>query len=160
MQELLGSLRDQERVDAILEPVGPRLAAAKLDPWAWEPASKLWDDEHYAEAVKAAASPFDDELPRKLGLPRGGAGPSEAFSEQPATTDMRRLRFRQYPEGSDDWKNAHNGAKFLGMGLVAGVRNLVTHGGRRPDEREALEMLAGLSLFARWVRQAEVETHA
>ena len=44
------------------------------------------------------------------------------------------------------------------MGCEKGIRNLVTHGGRKPDEQTALEMLAALSLLARWIDEVEVET--
>ena len=41
------------------------------------------------------------------------------------------------------------------MGCEKGIRNLVTHGGRKPDQQTALEMLAALSMLARWIDEAE-----
>jgi hypothetical protein len=123
----------------------------------WQAAEGLWRDGHYPEAVRKAASRIlDDELPDKLGVPRGSSGMGDAFSEKPPGKGSPRLRFREFPADSEDWRSAHEGAKFFGMGCEKGIRNLVTHGARKPDQQTALEMLAVLSVLARWVEEAEV----
>jgi hypothetical protein len=37
------------------------------------------------------------------------------------------------------------------------IRNLTSHHSQEPDEHEALEQLATLSMLARWIDQAAVE---
>jgi hypothetical protein len=70
-------------------------------------------------------------------------------------------RLRLMPnDGSDNYKNLHNGARALGEGLYWAVRNIgmytppPTDGG---EEQLALEQLAAFSLLARWADQATVE---
>jgi RNase H-fold protein (predicted Holliday junction resolvase) len=43
------------------------------------------------------------------------------------------------------------------MGCEAAIRNLITHGARKPEEEDALEMLAALSVLAQWIDEAKVE---
>lgn len=54
------------------------------------------------------------------------------------------------------FKSRHEGAKFFGAGVVLAIRNPATHKLDQPDEQVALEYLAALSIFARWVDEAEV----
>jgi hypothetical protein len=119
----------------------------------------LWVTGHYAEAVRVAASRIlDDELPDKLGVPHGSStSMGEVFSDKPPTAGSPRLRFYEFAVGTEDWHNAHNGAKFFGMGCEAAIRNLITHGARKPEEEDALEMLAALSVLAQWIDEAKVE---
>ncbi|MGA9077854.1 MAG: TIGR02391 family protein [Acidimicrobiales bacterium] len=51
-----------------------------------------------------------------------------------------------------------DGARFFAMGCAMRIRNLVTHRSTVPDEQTCLEMLAALSVLARWIDEAEVET--
>ena len=147
--ELLGALQDIEMRAEVLGPTAARLDPTALHPWAWEPAAELWANEYYAEAVRSASSRiFDTELPKKVGVP--GYKIAEAFSKEAPSQGKPRLRFSVFREGTENWTNAHDAAKFLGMGCEkgGGIRNLVTHGGRAPDKETALEMLAALSLIA------------
>lgn len=159
-EELEGILRGRELRAAIMEPTGPRLAAAQLHPWVWGVAASLWDDGYRREAVQAAATAiFDAHLRAKLGLP--GARPSElagAFATTSPAPGSPRLRLPGYAEGTDDWKSAHDGAAALGRGCAMAIRNLATHSVDQPAEQVALEALAALSLFARWCDEASIET--
>jgi hypothetical protein len=153
----VGRLAARVKLGPVLATRGP-LEAARFHRWVWEPAEPFWVAGHYPEAVwKAASRILDDELPDKLGVPRGSSSMGDAFSDKPPTTGNPRLRFRQFAVDTEDWRNAHNGARFFGMGCEAAIRNLVTHGARKPDQQTSLEMLAALSLLARWVDGAEVE---
>ena len=125
----------------------------------------LWDDGHYREAVQAAATAVEQQTKRKvdrgdlsggdlyLGVFMPGGKPGE-----------RRLRFRnieEYTAGGDttqDWTSAHRGAAFFGQGCSQGIRNLVSHNTDDVDEQVALEHLAALSVLARWVDTATVQT--
>jgi hypothetical protein len=158
-QELAERLKIRPQLERVMRGPGPVLDATQLHPWVWLAAERLWANGHFPEAVRSAAARIlDEELPKKLGVPRGGSSVGEAFSEKEPSLGSPRLRFASFTHGTDDWRNAHNGARLFGMGCEAGIRNLVTHGGRRPDEREALEMLAALSVLARWIDEAEVVT--
>ena len=57
----------------------------------------------------------------------------------------------------DDWNSAHDGAKYLGMACQKYIRNLSSHGVEL-EEHVALEQLATLSLYARLVAEAEVDS--
>jgi hypothetical protein len=46
---------------------------------------------------------------------------------------------------------------FFGKGCAKGIRNVTAHGSQ-PDEQLALEALASLSLLARWIDEAQVDT--
>jgi hypothetical protein len=160
-QQLAGLLKATEDARQILGPVGPKLAAANLHPWIWDAATGLWDDGHRREAVQAAAvALFDQHLPAKLGVPAGKSAKdliAQAFLTAAPTTGNPRLRLADYPDPSASWTSQHEGAQFFGMGCAQLIRNLVTHGAQ-PDEQTALEQLASLSLLARLIDRARVET--
>ena len=110
----------------------------------------------------AARALFDDHLPAKLGVPRAKSAKdlaSAAFSTDPPEPGKPRLRLPDYPEGTPDWTSQHQGAAFLGMGCAQLIRNLVTHGAQ-VGEQTALEQLAALSLLARLISKAAVDSEA
>lgn len=78
-----------------------------------------------------------------------------AFSPKDPKSGEPRLRFTEFPAGSENWTNAHEGAMAFGRGCMMRVRNLYNHG-HEPSEQEALEALAALSLLARWIDEAAV----
>jgi hypothetical protein len=158
---LLGILKRQDEADAIFGPKGPQLSAQNLHPWIWNAAVDLWDDEHYSNAVVAASAElFDVKLPAKLRISRSGGATdriTKAFSTSPPTASEPRLRFSEFTMGTPDWTSAHEGAVSFGRGCAQGIRNVTTHGAS-PGEQLALEALAALSLLARWVDEATIET--
>jgi hypothetical protein len=155
---LLGALDDAEAVEDHLGPVGPRLSAVQLHPWVLDASRSLWDDGHRREAIQAAATQLEIQMRAKLGQPAGsGRELSEAFSAAPPTPTMPRFRLPDLERGTEDFNSAHDGAKLYGMGCFQSIRNITTHRIDQPPEDRALEMLAGLSLLARWVETASVE---
>jgi len=66
-----------------------------------------------------------------------------------------RLRLPQITENDPSWMS--RGIMQLGQGLVQAVRNPRTHQLAEPEEQIALEELAALSMFARFVDAAEVQ---
>jgi|GEM_PF-2152114 len=142
-------------------PDGSIVFAENLHPWVWDAAAKLWEDGHFREAIVSAASAiFDIELPAKMGVDRGPSAArllSQVFSTKDPTTTDRRLRFPGLAKGTPDWTNAHEGAGSLGRACAMGIRNIATHGSV-PDDQLALEQLATLSLLARWIDEAVVES--
>jgi hypothetical protein len=163
-QILIGAIRDREELEANLADQGPKLAADGLHPWVWDHAKSLWADGHRRSAVQTAGTAlFDAHVPAKLGKARdqtGGFNLMGAFSPKDPAPGSPRLRLTAYDRIADEqnWKSAHEGAMHLGQGCALYIRNLSTHDLREPDEQEALEMLAALSLVARLVDRAEVVT--
>jgi hypothetical protein len=157
LDELLGRLHGKEDEERILGVAGPNLSASQLHHWVWDHAAALWDDGHRREAVQAAATAiFDSHLPAKLGSSAGKPRDlvSQALSLEPPLPGKPRLRLPSYDEGTPTWKDAHEGAMYLGFACIQAVRNVATHTVTQPDEAVALEALATLSLFARWVDAA------
>jgi hypothetical protein len=128
-----------------------------LHPWVREPAARLWNDGYRRQAVQAASTSIETWLKTKLGVYDANfATLVNAFASGPPAERLPRLRFTDAgPEGSDSWKSAHDGAAAFGRGCVMRIRNLYTHDAN-VDEQEDLEALCSLSLFARWIEQAQV----
>lgn len=141
----------------IREPDEVAVDVAQLHPWVAGMAASLWESGNHRVAVQEAARAVEVQLRAKLGLDGGTGAPlvTDGFSAKPATPTSPRLRFLEHAEGSDPWKNAHEGAMSFGRGCFMRIRNLLQHG-EEPDEQEALESLAALSLLARWIDQATV----
>lgn len=135
-----------------------------------EPRRRIADSEatefgHLAEqaargAIEGAAKKAQYEAQQKVD--RGGASQTAlsklALSLDVPAREMPRLR-RRKPDGTDTHKSAQRGAWALADGIYAGIRNPFNHEDHRDiDEQTALEYVAALSVFARWVDDAEVET--
>lgn len=151
----LGVLEHDVEIDSILGPSGPQLSAVGLHRWVWEPAARLWDDGHRKQAIAAAAERVELETRSKierLDL-QGVSTFSEAWSEKPATSGYR-LRPTGYTPNSPDYESALDGARLYAMGCWRRIRNLATHHPSEPDEQDALEQLAALSVLARWTDEA------
>jgi hypothetical protein len=96
---------------------------------------------------------FDVQLPAKLGRSdlTGTALATSAFNPKPSSPTEPRLRVTVVARTDPSWDDAQEGAFNFGRGLAQGIRNLFAHGLHEPDEQDALEQLAALSLFARWI---------
>jgi len=143
----------------ILGPHGPTLWAEGLHPWVWKAAANLWDDQHYRQAVLEAANAVELQTRLKIGIEglKGGNLYAQAFSIDPQGLP-KRLRIVGLDEGTDAWRSAHEGAKFLGMACSAGIRNWAAHPTDKDvTEQEALEYLAAFSVLARWIDDADRE---
>jgi uncharacterized protein (TIGR02391 family) len=141
---------------------GPQLSADALHTEVWGSAKTQWSTGHRHEAVLAAAKAVNSLLQSKISrrdvsevkLVR------EAFSEKDPVIDKARLR---YPSIADEQtrESMRQGVMEFGAGCFAAIRNPVGH---LPNdevelsEQEALERLAALSLLARWIDQAGVES--
>lgn len=156
--EALAYLRAEEELAQHLGPKGPVLAARGLHPWVWEPAARLWSEGNRREAIQAAATQVELHLQAKLGRPdqQGSNLAMQGFDPSDPTDEWPRLRLPDGHPGGLTWKSKHEGAKFYGAGVFLAVRNVATHTLDQPDEDEALERLAALSLLARLTDEAEV----
>lgn len=133
------------------------VATSALHPWVWDAARDLWGNDHRREALQAACTGLNEHLQHKLG--RNDMSDrkliAEAFSEKPPTEGRARLRFPEL--NRETAESMRQGASSLGVGCFAAIRNVITHNLAQPEKAEALEQLAALSLFARWVERATVE---
>ncbi len=147
-----------EDVEAeVLEPEVAPPGVRGLHPWVREASASLWNDGYRRQAVQAAAGAIETRLKNKLRVfDANFTTLAGTFGTGNPTDRLPRLRLVDVgPEGSDSWKNAHDGAASFGRGCVMRIRNLYTHEGNE-SEQEDLEVLCALSLLARWVDEAEV----
>lgn len=157
---LEGALTSADEVQRILGPRGPRLDAVGLHPWVWEAAARAWDDGHRRGAIQAAATQVDQQLKAKLNRfdVSGTVLAGQAFSLDPPQVGKPRLRMPGHPRESPEFRSRQQGALHFGQGCMEGIRNISTHLSKEPEEQVALEQLAALSVLARWIDEAEVET--
>lgn len=137
----------------------PLPSPAGFHKWFADAAASLWESGHQRQAVEEAARSIEVQLRAKLGA-GGGTGSqlvTSAFSSAPPKEGDPRLRFEGFEPGTESWTNAHEGAMHFGRGCMMRVRNLYAHG-HEPSDTEALEAIAALSLLARWVDEAVVQT--
>ena len=144
-------------IDANLGETAPDLNAAQMHPWIWEGAKSLWQSDHFAEAVEAAAKKLNAETQNKVHR-RDIAETdlfNQIFTDSPATPGSPRLRLpTNY--GGKTAKSQHRGIRAFAEGCFAALRNPLAHEGVELSEPEALEQLAALSILARWVSQADL----
>ncbi|MFN2504172.1 MAG: TIGR02391 family protein [Acidimicrobiales bacterium] len=142
---------------AVSKPDAPTVDVAALHPWVAGMAATLWSGGHHRQAVEEGARSIEVQLRAKLSVSSGTGAPlvTAAFSPKDARLGEPRLRFAEFPAGSESWTNAHEGAMAFGRGCMMRIRNLYSHG-HEPSEQEALEALAALSLLARWIDESEV----
>jgi uncharacterized protein (TIGR02391 family) len=153
-----------ERAAEVREKLGedaPTLDASRLHPWAWEGARSMWQSRHYRQAVVDALKKVNAEAQNRTGRHDLSETDlfTQLFSANPPKPGEPRLRLRD-DEGSDTFRNLHRGARALAEGLFAGIRNVVSHtvAETEADEQVALEQLAAVSVLARWVDDARLET--
>lgn len=156
----LAQLNRQEEIRQRLGDAAPTLDAAQLHPWVWEGARSLWQSNHYAEAVRAAAVKVNAETQNKVNR-RDVAEATlfqQVFSCNPAEPGKPRLRLMG-DDGSKTFQSLHRGAAAFAEGCFAALRNPGSHDPQDDlPEHEALEQLAAFSVLARWVDRAAIES--
>lgn len=156
--QIRGFLSQQDDYRTIFATRGPQLSASALHPWVWDAAKHLWSDSHYRSAVANAATQIEIILQSKIG--RANVSGSKLIGEAFSLTDPKpgkaRLRFPGLDPSSERFRSAHLGAMHLGQGCFEGIRNWAAHTLEEEDEQTALEFIATLSVFARWVDLATV----
>ena len=142
------------------------LRVVDLHPWIAEPAERLYDDGHYSQAILAAAQNLEVQWRKLLRVSDGSLADLATRSFSADAPKPRRPRLR-FPEAgadtkSDPWKNAHLGAMKYAEGCAMRIRNLNLHHpeDQEPGFSETVETLSALSVLARWVTEAEVDTAA
>lgn len=156
----IAALRREHELREKLGDDAPNISAGQLHPWGWSGARSLWQSGHCRSAVEDAAKEVNAETQNKGG--RRDVSETNlfkhAFSLDAPTPGRSRLR-RRKPDGADTYKSVRRGTWALAEGIYAGIRNPFNHENPEDiDEQTGLEYLAALSVLARWVDDAEVET--
>jgi hypothetical protein len=139
------------------------LEVEKMHPELAATAARLFDQGHYREAVLRAARIVNELTQDRVGIEVAGLEGVSLVQQAWSTSDSEPGRPRLRVPGVDRvteermWNDLHIGALHFGQGLYMRVRNVVEHGRDEFNEAVAAEMLAGFSLYARWVTDAQVE---
>lgn len=156
----LGWLDDQADLERALGPRGPELSATGLHGWVWEPAAPLWSGGHYRQAVAAAAGNLSLKVQTKLDRwdLADDALMTEVLSSKPPQPGKPRLRVPVTP-GRPFEAALQDGTSAFARGCFSLLRNPSTHNvNEHWSEQRALESLAALSILARALDSATVET--
>lgn len=142
--------------------LSPRVTAASLHPLIWQAAEAQWSTGHRHEAVLAAAKAVNSQLQTRIGRRDVSEGDlvRQAFSDRPPEEGKPRLRFNAIPD-EQTCESMRQGAMNFGTGCFAAIRNPVGHLPNDQielDDQSALERLASLSLLARWIDEADIES--
>ena len=168
-RELFGELRTITRIAlhgaALLEQEDQMaVRVVDLHPWIAEPAQRLFEGGHHQQAILAAAQNLEVRWRELLGMPTGTLTQlaESSFSTDEPEPDSPRLRYPAFGTDpkSDTWKNAHTGVMDYAKGCTRRIRNLGLHHpeDREPEPGDVIETLSALSLLARWITDAEVQT--
>jgi hypothetical protein len=122
----------------------------------WFSALAAWEQGQYTEAVKAASFFAAGSLLQEKLNAFDLAGVeliTEALSTDPPGPGRPRLRLPQVRPDTEAWASGLSGVKHLGIGCLMTAKGL----GSTPLEADdALDFLAGLSVFARWIDRTTV----
>ncbi|TCC34959.1 TIGR02391 family protein [Kribbella sindirgiensis] len=151
----LGVARDWELVKKNLAPDGPTVGADQFHPHVWAAAEPLWGTGQFRVAVGAAATSLSAHIAQKAGSDLVDRALVQDVFAPKATSGRPRLHFPGDPN-SDLWRSRQEGLHLTAQGAFAGIRNVAAHSHEEWSEQYALEMLAVLSVVARWTDQTEL----
>lgn len=162
VEMLIGILSRWNDHEAIFAPAGPLLSVGQLHPWVRDAAVNLWHGGHHGPAVHEASRAVEQQAQLKLGRHDldGKDLYAKAFSTKAPLSGEPRLRLHgtDHAKGPKAWTSAHEGAMHFGMGCAQGIRNPRAHPSEDISEQEAVEQLAALSVLARWVEAATLDS--
>lgn len=161
--KLVARLDSAAEVDAMLGgDASPSITAASLHPLIWKSAQAQWSTGHHHEAVHAAAKAVNSMLQLKVN--RRDVSETDlvrqSFSDRAPEAGKPRLRFDKITDVQTA-ESVRQGVMAFGTGCFQAIRNPIGHLPNDQvelDEQTALERLAALSLLARWVDEASVES--
>ena len=118
-----------------------------------EPVHSLFRDGHFQEAVRKAAERCINRIAELADHPDARKRWGKRLIERIFSESNPILTFNAH-ETLDDWTlhdlDEHNGYRFLGVGLVLAIRNVMTHADEYDlTETEAFEWLAFISAMHR-----------
>lgn len=160
VQRGLGILDDRDEWAIKLAPESPVLPANQFHPWIWDAARSLWETSHYRQAVQVAATALNARTQDKLGrrdlsdtkLMQAVFGTAPKSGTAHLVIDTTGL-------ADETAKGMQAGMTSYAVGCFLAIRNPATHeDGLDWDQQVALEYLAALSVLARWIDKATVET--
>jgi uncharacterized protein (TIGR02391 family) len=127
-----------------------------MNPLVWGAARQLWHDEHYREAVGAAASVVVQHVKQLTG--RAGVDETsifqQAFSSDPPKPGKPRLRWPGNPQDKNVI-SMNEGLRNFSAGVQLAIRNPLVHDPTELTAQQAAERLASISLLAGWIEQCE-----
>jgi uncharacterized protein (TIGR02391 family) len=153
--QMIGALEGlADRAEAELPPT---VDVAQLHPAVWGQAARLWRDEHYRQAVSAAADGVVQLVKSRVGGTELDDTDrwNQAFSKDAPQPGRPRLR---WPGDQADRTvvSMNDGLRRFAPGAQMTIRNPATHGPGEITPQEAVERLSVLSLLARWVDECEL----
>lgn len=149
VQQGLGILDDRDEWAVRLAPDTPTILADRLHPHVWTAASALWDTGQYRVAVQQACVSLSAHIAAKAGSSLTERDlVADVFSPNEPREGSRRLHFPG--ERTKTWRSRQEGLHLMAQGVFAGIRNVSTHSPEEWTEQQALELLAALSVVARW----------
>lgn len=119
-----------------------------LHPEIARSASRLYRDEHYANAVEAAVKGLNSLVRLKSGLDLDGT----TLMERAFSPSNPILKFNDLSDQSD--RDEQKGYMIMFSGAVAGLRNPRAHRFMQDDPERALEFIAFVSLLAKLLDEA------
>ncbi|MDV3136743.1 TIGR02391 family protein [Mycobacterium sp. 29Ha] len=153
--QMIGSL--EELADRAEAELPPTVDVAEMHPAVWGQAARLWRDEHYRQAVQAAADGVVQLVKSRTGGPEldDTARWNQAFSKDDPEPGRPRLR---WPGDQTDRTvvSMNDGLRRFAPGAQMTIRNPAAHGPGEMTQQEAVERLSVLSLLARWVDECDL----
>jgi len=156
-QYALGVIQTEAETRAMLGPAAPTMTADALHPEVWIMAAGLWEAGHFRVAVQKAATHLNGSIQDKVN--RRDVSDRElvqqAFSTAPPQPGKPRL---WWPGNSTDRTvvSMREGILTFSQGVFLAIRNVTTHTTEELPRQQAFEMLAAISLLARWVDSCEL----
>lgn len=156
LEQMIYGLEQGEEVDRHLGPAGPNLSADSLHPNVWGAARSYWEAELYSAGIQAAAKAMSAVIQHKAKRPdlEGTDLIDHVLSPDPPKPGQGKLVVRAGQAGKTV-NSIRQGVHALGKACYLALRNPTAHETDELDEQVALEQLATLSLFARFVDQAQ-----
>jgi uncharacterized protein (TIGR02391 family) len=126
------------------------LATDELHPVIRDACAKRFADGYFAEGVWKAGLALLDFVRTRTGRSEldGDALMGAAFGANAPLLRVAEL-------ATETGRNLQRGALFLGQGIVAGIRNPLSHSHVDLTVSEAMERVAAMSLLARWIEASE-----
>lgn len=120
--ELRGSLTKAAEIEAIVGPVGPKLAASQLHPAIWDSVRNLWDKGEHGPAIHVASVALEAHIQGALDKrDASGVKLGAAFALDPPSAEWPRFRIR----GSAPWSGGDSRV-ILGVGQSPVLSSAVT----------------------------------
>ena len=128
-----------------------------MNPLIWGAARKLWNDEHYREAVLAASGALVHHVKQLTGMTEVDETNvwQQAFSSNDPQPGRPRLRWPGDPK-DQTVRSMNEGLRLYGPALQLVVRNPLTHHLTEISAQQGAERLSALSLLAQWLEACDL----